>query len=110
MKTVDHTVHATSGKLAASCKETLAGTGRTWPAGTATFSAYPPPPTRAHTFLTHQNFIITKVEKTHYAELSYSDKPYTILLGFGVFIIAQMKTKYSRFSLGHFIKQLLQKT
>nr|GMD93053.1 Uncharacterised protein [Ipomoea batatas] len=50
IKTVDQTVHATSGKLAASSKETPDGTGRTCPAGTATFSAYPPPPTRAHTW------------------------------------------------------------
>lgn len=39
MKMVDQTVHATSGKLAASCKETPEGIGRTCPAGTATFSA-----------------------------------------------------------------------
>jgi len=39
MKIVDHTVHATSGKLAASVRETPGGTGSTCPAGTATFSA-----------------------------------------------------------------------
>lgn len=50
MKMVDQTVHATSGKLAASVKETPFGTGRTCSAGVATFSAYPPPPRRAHTY------------------------------------------------------------
>lgn len=49
MKTVDQTVHATSGKLAASLSEIPGGTGRTCPLGTATFSAYPPPLKRAHT-------------------------------------------------------------
>lgn len=49
IKTVDQTVHATSGRLAASFKETPDGIGRTCPVGTATFSAYPPPLRRAHT-------------------------------------------------------------
>jgi hypothetical protein len=52
IKTVDQTVHATSGKLAASLRETPVGTGRTCAAGTATFSAYPPPLSRAHTYIT----------------------------------------------------------
>ena len=50
IKVVDQTVLATSGKLAASLRETPGGTGRTCPAGTATFSAYPPPLRRAHTY------------------------------------------------------------
>jgi hypothetical protein len=51
IKTVDQTVHATSGRLAASLRETPCGTGRTCPAETATFSAYPPPLRRAHTYI-----------------------------------------------------------
>ena len=49
IKTVDQTGHATSGIPAASFRETPDGTRRTCPAGTATFSAYPPPERRAHT-------------------------------------------------------------
>src|SRR5918998_1077630 len=49
MKTLDHTVQATSGRLAASTSDTPRGTGMTWPTGTATCSAYPPPASRAHT-------------------------------------------------------------
>jgi hypothetical protein len=49
MKTLDHTVHVTSGKAAASSRLTPAGTGNSWPTGTATFSAYPPPVRRAQT-------------------------------------------------------------
>ena len=36
MKTLDQTVAATSGKHAASTRETPAGTGMTWPTGTTT--------------------------------------------------------------------------
>ena len=49
MNTLDHTVQATSGREAASTSETPFGTGSSWPAGTATFSAYPPLESRAHT-------------------------------------------------------------
>ena len=49
MKTLDHTVQVTSGNAAASSRLTPAGTGSSWPAGTATFSAYPPPVSRAQT-------------------------------------------------------------
>ena len=49
MKTVDQTVHATSGNPAASNKETPFGMGRRCTAGRDTFSAYPPPPSKAHT-------------------------------------------------------------
>ena len=49
MKTLDHTVAATSGRQAASTRETPPGTGMTWPTGTATRSAYPPPASSAHT-------------------------------------------------------------
>ena len=49
MKTLDHTVHATSGSAAAVTRSTPVGTGITWPAGTATCSAYPPPASSAHT-------------------------------------------------------------
>lgn len=47
-------MHATSGKAAASMSETPEATGRTCPAGTATFSAYPPPLSRAQTYTTHK--------------------------------------------------------
>lgn len=49
MKTVDQTVDATSGIAAASRRDTPFGIGNTWPSGTFTFSAYPPPPSNAHT-------------------------------------------------------------
>jgi hypothetical protein len=49
MKTVDQTVHATSGKPAASARDTPSGTGSSCPAGTTTFSAYPPPLSSAQT-------------------------------------------------------------
>ena len=49
MKTLDHTVHATSGSAAASTSETPAGTGISWPTGTATRAAYPPPVSSAQT-------------------------------------------------------------
>ena len=49
MKTLDHTVAATSGRQAASTRETPPGTGMTWPTGTATRAAYPPPASSAHT-------------------------------------------------------------
>ena len=49
MKTFDHTVQATSGSAAAVTRSTPAGTGITWPAGTTTRSAYPPPASSAHT-------------------------------------------------------------
>ena len=39
MKTLDHTVHATSGSAAASTRETPAGTGITCPTGTTTYDA-----------------------------------------------------------------------
>jgi hypothetical protein len=66
MKIVDHTVHATSGKLAASVREIPVGTGRTCPSGTATFSAYPPPARRAHTCeVTPHNISIHNHRTTH---------------------------------------------
>ena len=40
MNTFDQTVHATSGRAAAVTRSTPSGTGITWPAGTATRSAY----------------------------------------------------------------------
>lgn len=49
MKTLDQTVQTTSGRAAAVFRPTPAGTGSSWPAGTATFSAYPPPDSRAQT-------------------------------------------------------------
>ena len=48
MKTLDHTVAATSGIAAAVTRSTPSGTGISWPAGTATRSAYPPPASSAH--------------------------------------------------------------
>src|SRR6476620_1569751 len=50
MKTLDQTVHTTSGSAAASTRLTPEGTGRSCPAGTATFSAYPPPASSAQTW------------------------------------------------------------
>ena len=49
MKTLDHTVAATSGRAAASTRETPPGTGMTCPTGTATRAAYPPPASSAQT-------------------------------------------------------------
>jgi hypothetical protein len=49
MNTVDQTVEATSGNPAASLSETPSGIGSSCPAGTTTFSAYPPPLSRAQT-------------------------------------------------------------
>ena len=49
MNTLDQTVQVTSGRAAASTRSTPAGTGSSWPAGTATCSAYPPPVTSAQT-------------------------------------------------------------
>ena len=49
MKTFDQTVQVTSGSAAAVTRSTPSGTGSSWPAGTATFSAYPPPASSAHT-------------------------------------------------------------
>jgi hypothetical protein len=49
MNTVDQTVQATSGRPAASVSDTPSGTGSSCPAGTTTFSAYPPPLSSAHT-------------------------------------------------------------
>src|SRR5690606_3041028 len=46
---LDQTVHATSGRPAASTRSTPRGTGSTWPAGATTRSAYPPPASRAQT-------------------------------------------------------------
>ena len=60
MKTVDQTVHATSGKEAASLSETPCGTGSTCPAGTATFSAYPPPLRRAQTYVVQHHRLPNK--------------------------------------------------
>jgi hypothetical protein len=51
MKIVDQTVQATSGNPAASRRETPFGIGSTCPAGTFTFSAYPPPPSNAQTYM-----------------------------------------------------------
>ncbi len=47
MNTLDQTVQTTSGRLAACCSETPAGTGITCPAGQTTRSAYPPPASSA---------------------------------------------------------------
>ena len=44
-----YAVANTSGSEAASAIDNPAGTGRTIPSGTAIFSAYPPPPSNAHT-------------------------------------------------------------
>ena len=49
MNTFDHTVQATSGIEPAVTRSTPSGTGISWPAGTATSSAYPPPASSAHT-------------------------------------------------------------
>ena len=49
MTTLDHTVHATSGSPAAVTRSTPSGTGSSCAAGTATFSAYPPPDISAQT-------------------------------------------------------------
>ncbi len=49
MNTLDHTVQATSGSAPAVTRSTPSGTGITWPAGTSTFSAYPPPASSAQT-------------------------------------------------------------
>ena len=46
---LEYTVQVVSGSAAASTTLRPAGTGSTWPAGTATFSAYPPPAISAHT-------------------------------------------------------------
>jgi len=48
-KMLDDTVQATSGSAAAETRSTPRGTCITCSAGTATFSAYPPPARRAHT-------------------------------------------------------------
>jgi hypothetical protein len=45
----DQTVHATSGSAAASASPTPSGTGSNCTAGTAAYSAYPPPASKAHT-------------------------------------------------------------
>jgi hypothetical protein len=50
MKTFDQTVAVVSGSAAALTRSTPSGTDRTWGAGTATFAAYPPPASRAHTW------------------------------------------------------------
>jgi hypothetical protein len=39
MKTLDQTVHATSGRAAAATRSTPSGTGISWPAGTVTWVA-----------------------------------------------------------------------
>ncbi len=49
MKTFDQTVQTASGSAAASVSDTPAGTGSSWPAGTSTCSAYPPPDSSAQT-------------------------------------------------------------
>ncbi len=49
MKTFDQTVQTTSGSAAARFRSMPSGTGSSCPAGTATFSAYPPPASSAHT-------------------------------------------------------------
>lgn len=49
MNTFDQTVETTSGRAAAVTRSTPAGTGSSWPAGTATRCAYPPPASSAHT-------------------------------------------------------------
>ena len=49
MNTLDQTVQATSGSAAAVTRSTPSGSGISCPAGTATFSAYPPPERRAQT-------------------------------------------------------------
>ena len=48
-KTMDHTVHVTSGSAAAVTRSTPFGTAMSCPTGTATRSAYPPPASSAQT-------------------------------------------------------------
>src|SRR4051794_25418707 len=48
-KSIDHTVQVTSGRAAASTRDTPDGTAISCPTGTATLSAYPPPASSAHT-------------------------------------------------------------
>ena len=47
MNTFDHTVHADLRQRGGVTRSTPAGTGITWPAGTTTRSAYPPPASSA---------------------------------------------------------------
>ena len=49
MNRFDQTVAATSGSAPAVTRSTPSGTGITCPAGTSTFSPYPPPASRAQT-------------------------------------------------------------
>jgi len=49
MNKFDHTVAATSGSAPAVTRSMPLGTGISWPAGTSTFSAYPPPESSAQT-------------------------------------------------------------
>ena len=49
MNTLDHTVQTTSGTAPAATRSTPGGSGITCTAGTATFSAYPPDASSAHT-------------------------------------------------------------
>ena len=49
MNTLDQTVQATSGIDPAATRSRPSGIGISWPAGTATSSAYPPPASSAHT-------------------------------------------------------------
>ncbi len=49
MARFEYTVQATSGMPAAATGSTPGGSGMTWPRGTATCSAYPPPVSNAHT-------------------------------------------------------------
>lgn len=47
----DQTMHAASGKHAAYIKVRFCGRGRTCCSGITTFSAYPPSPRKAHTWI-----------------------------------------------------------
>ena len=49
MNTLDQTVQVASGTAPAVFRSTPGGSGITCPAGTTTFSAYPPPASSAHT-------------------------------------------------------------
>jgi hypothetical protein len=62
MKIVDQTVQATSGIPAASRRETPLGIGSSCPAGTFTFSAYPPPPSTAHTCIHSSRLVFPTIK------------------------------------------------
>ncbi len=78
MKTLDHTVQATSGSAAASTRPTPSGTGSSCPAGTATCSAYPPPVSRAQTSSPTDHPVTsvpTAVIRPEHSRPGYGDEP-----------------------------------